>query len=117
MTEDPLVESHAVEALNAELIAQQARDKAQHVQMKQAFTEAVTEMLSENPTRYIDVSRVPLICQALIGLNDKMDKMVTQDQFWPVKTIVYGAVGLILTAVILALAYLVIHTQVPVSLM
>lgn len=115
--EDPLVESHTAEAMNAAIVAQEAHDKAQHVQMKQAFTEAVTEMLSENPTRYVDVSRVPLICQALIGINEKMDKMVTQDQFWPVKSIVYGAVGLILTAVMLALAYLVIHTQVPVSVM
>lgn len=112
---DPLVESHTAEAINAEIIAQQAREKAQHVQMKQAFTEAVTEMLSENPTRYVDVTRVPLICQAIVGLNEKMDQMVTQDQFWPVKTLVYGTVALILSAFIVALVYLVIHTQAPIS--
>lgn len=35
---------------------------------------------------------------------------VTQEEFKPVKSIVYGLVGLILTTVIMALLYLIIRT-------
>lgn len=43
-------------------------------------------------------------------INDKLDdKYVTKDEFRPVRNVVYGMVGIILTAVILALVYLVIH--------
>lgn len=58
--------------------------------------------------RYVDISRVPLLCQAVIGIDKKLDQMVTQDQFWPVKTLVYGFVGIVLTAVVVALVGLVI---------
>ncbi len=61
--------------------------------------------------RYVDISRVPLLCQAVIGIDKKLDDMVTQDQFWPVKTLVYGLVGIILTAVIVAVIALVIKTN------
>jgi len=54
--------------------------------------------------RYIDVSRVPLICQAILGIDAKLadikQNMVTQDQYWPVKTLVYGIVGILLTGLI-----------------
>lgn len=65
--------------------------------------------------RFIDVSRIPLICQSIVQIGDdiseikvSMNDLVTQDQFWPVKTIVYGIVALILTAVSGALLALVI---------
>lgn len=38
--------------------------------------------------------------------------LVTQDQFWPVEVIVYGAVGLILTAFLEAIIALIIVTKV-----
>lgn len=34
-------------------------------------------------------------------VNDKLAEFVTKDQFWPVKTIVFGCLGLILTYVVL----------------
>lgn len=35
-------------------------------------------------------------------------KYVTQDQFWPIKTLVYGATGIMLVAIIVAIVGLVI---------
>lgn len=68
--------------------------------------------------RFIDVSRVPLICQSInqIALDIKEIKatqatLVTQDQFWPVKTLVYGVVALMLTSVVGALLILVINSK------
>ena len=37
----------------------------------------------------------------LDNLDKKLESFVTKDQFWPVKTLVYSAVGIILTTVIL----------------
>lgn len=58
--------------------------------------------------RYIDVSRIPLICQSIISIDKKLDNLVSQDQFWPVKTIVYSMTGIILTGVIAALIALIL---------
>jgi hypothetical protein len=41
-------------------------------------------------------------------LTDQSDKYVTHDQFWPVKTAVYGMIGLILTSSIGAVIALVL---------
>lgn len=85
-------------------------------QTRREIRDAVQEAFSTSTSdgRYIDVSRVPLICQSIIGIDSKLDDMradmVTQDQFWPVKTIVYGLVGLILVAVVGALLVLVVKS-------
>jgi ABC-type phosphate transport system permease subunit len=39
-----------------------------------------------------------------------VDKYVTKDEFQPIKRIVYGVTGLILTSVIVALIALVVHS-------
>lgn len=39
------------------------------------------------------------------------DHHVTQAEFWPVKTIVYGGAGIILIAVMTALVYLVVTVK------
>ncbi len=65
---------------------------------------------------YIDISRIPLICQSIVtisknieSIHDKLDnKFVTKDVFYPVKTIVFGAVGIMLAAVFSAIVYQVI---------
>lgn len=118
-----LAESHSAEAQNAEIIAIQTREKAQRAQMKEVFAEAIEEMLSSNPTRYVDVSRVPLICQSIVGLDKKMgeiqtsldEKYVTKEQFWPVKIVVFGAVAIMLTAILGAIILLVIpHVEIAI---
>jgi hypothetical protein len=51
--------------------------------------------------------------QRLSDLVKKMDesyeKYVTQAEFWPVKMLVYGCVAIMLSSLICALIYLVIH--------
>ena len=62
--------------------------------------------------RFVDVSRVPLICQSIVGIHDSLKEiregMVTQVEFKPIKSIVFGLVGLILIAVVVALLGLVV---------
>jgi hypothetical protein len=48
------------------------------------------------------------ILQKVEDLDKKLDTFVTQDQFWPVKTIVYGLVGIIMISVVGTLVYSVI---------
>ena len=96
-----------------------------------AIREAVERAFSAgvDNRRFIDVSRIPLICQSIVqigkdvsdikhsmqenndAMNNRMEKFVTQDQFSPVKAIVYGIVGLVLTAVAIALLAMVVTTQ------
>lgn len=57
--------------------------------------------------RFIDISRVPLICQSIVGIDKKLSELVTQQEFWPVKTLVYGITGLMLSAVVGALLMLI----------
>jgi hypothetical protein len=46
-------------------------------------------------------------------MNEKLDTLtanfVTQGEFWPVKVLVYGCTGMMLTAVVGALLYMVIR--------
>ncbi len=82
-------------------------------EIQQAITDAVVKAFSVgiDNGRYIDVSRIPLICQSIVGIDSKLEEIVqnavTQDQFWPVKTIVYGITGMILAAAVGALLVLV----------
>lgn len=108
--DDPLVESKTAEAINAATIAEEARMNALkelHANIGDVVRNAVRAEMAPEKGRYIDVSRVPLICQAIVGINDKMGDMVTQDQFWPVKTLVYMFAGLMLLGVSLSLLLLV----------
>lgn len=90
-----------------------------------ATTEEAVEVLAkalrevfgdEKGQRFIDVSRIPLLCASVINtgkaieeINKKLDeKYVTKESFDPVKTLVFGLVGLILTGVVGALLGLVI---------
>ncbi len=74
------------------------------------ITKAVKEAFAADVEggRYVDISRVPLLCQAVIGLEKKLDKLVTKEEFWPVKTLVFSFVGLTLLAVFGALVALVV---------
>ena len=77
---------------------------------KQQIKEAVIEAFSAGVDngRYIDITRIPLICQSIVGIDNKLtdlsktidEKLVTQDQFWPVKALVFGTVGLLGTGVV-----------------
>lgn len=54
--------------------------------------------------------RLDVRLSELIKSIDKNTKeYVTKAEFWPVKILVYGVTGIILTAVITAVVYLVVH--------
>lgn len=87
-----------------------------------ALADALREVFGENQDarRFVDITRIPLICQSITGidktlteLKDMMEKnnenFVSQDAFMPIKYIVYGLVGMIMTGVIGALLTLVLR--------
>lgn len=79
----------------------------------QEVTESEKTMLQLVATkRFLDLERVPLICNDIAAIKGSMDmltkQMVTQDQFWPIKTLVYGFVGITLIAVIGGLLTLIL---------
>ena len=91
--------------------------------MTQALSDALREVFGEKikTQRFIDVSRIPLICQNINNMHENINEIksiikedsrlfITKDEFWPVKTIVYSLTGSILLAVIGAIVALVIKT-------
>ena len=84
-----------------------------------ALTKALRDVFGEHTKsqRFIDVSRIPLICKSIFDtsnklteINIKLDtKFVTKEAFFPVKSLVYGATSIILIAVFSAIVYLVIN--------
>ncbi len=95
--------------------AQAAVEIARHVQFQEIISQ-IDEKIEKavergfkagvDEKRYIDVTRIPLICQSIVGIDKKLDDLVTKTEFWPVKTIVYSLVGLILSGVVGALLML-----------
>lgn len=104
-------------AVHAARNAQQAIEVAREAQLASAIATAVKEAFNiEDNTgqkRFVDVSRVPLICQAIIGIQQSLTKieenMVTKETFSPIRSLVYGMVGLVLTGVVGALLTLVLR--------
>lgn len=118
-------------AVKATVVAQEVLDKAQKValelvQQNKSSDERVGKILADalkeafgehaNSGRFVDISRIPLICKSIIDTNEKLkeigekldNKYVTNEAFDPVKKVVYGMVGLILVAVVSALIYMVV---------
>jgi hypothetical protein len=111
--EAPLTESHSAEAINAQVVAAEAVEKARVAQMQEmleaseermteAFSTALRDVFDEKRSsgQFIDVSRIPLLCQSIIDIRGSMkdikDGMVTKQEFVPVRYLVYGACLLIL---------------------
>lgn len=89
--------------------------------LTRTLSAALREVFGENEVsgRFVDVQRIPLICKSIIDINEKLtdivsrmeksdEKHVSQDQFWPVKTIVYSGVGIVLAAVLTAVIGVVV---------
>ena len=107
----------------AALAAKQAAEQADEKTIN-SISEALRKVFGENERagKFIDVSRIPLICQNINEIHARLTDMaesmkennenyINKDMFWPIKTLVYGATGIILTGVISALVYLVVQTQ------
>jgi len=62
--------------------------------------------------RFVDVSRIPLICQSIVQMaadvKEIKEDMVSKDRFVLVERVVYGGVSLILVGVLGALIQLVV---------
>ncbi len=112
-------EQASAEAVHKVKNAQQAVEMARHVQIESILTSdifvktveaAVIKGFSASAGegRYIDVTRIPLICQSIVGIDKKLEQLVTQQEFWPVKTLVYGIVGLMLSGMVGALLMLIL---------
>lgn len=105
------VAKHATEVVNKKIEHEQSQEE----RTTNALAEALREVFGENQKsqRFIDTSRIPLICKSIYDMHEKIerllewmekseerndDRYVNKDQWWPVKTIVYSGVGLALVA-------------------
>lgn len=90
-------------------------DSEHQIEIERAARQAVREELDSEmgDRRYINLERVPLICQSIIRIDQNIEelkaRMVTQDSFFPVRNLMYGMVGLILSGVVGALLMLVLR--------
>lgn len=89
---DPLLESHNAEALNAVVAAEEARQKAAHISLVNAFREVLTD---EGGSPLL-IKRIPFICTDIGEIKKSQDKMM--GDFWWMKWI--GGVGVSLATVI-----------------
>jgi hypothetical protein len=68
--------------------------------------------LAEYQTDHDLLIRVNTLVETMSNdLKDMKSHFVTQAEFWPVKVLVYGCTGLMLTTVVGSLLYLVIRTH------
>lgn len=92
-----LAESKSAEALNAEVVAAEARERAQQAErdaaraeMTQMFSEALREAFGEQRSkgRFVDISRIPLICKNIEAIDVKLEKIITtmEDNYVKVET-------------------------------
>ena len=88
------------------------------LRVKNLLAEALRDAFGEHEAskRFVDVTRIPLLCKSIIDTNKRLeniesmlsDKYVTKEAFTPIKSLVYGATGLILVSVVGALLTLVV---------
>jgi len=97
-----LAQSKSAEAVNAAANAAEAVERAREAQMASAFAKALQEVFSIEDgggrKRFIDVSRVPLICQSIVGIDKRMSAI--EDSLKWVTRVVIGAVILALLALL-----------------
>ena len=88
----------------------------------QALADAITKVLGENKDdqRFIDVTRIPLICLSITGIHENLKELkemmkemntnfVNRETFKPVQYITYGLVSMIMTGVIGSLLTIVLR--------
>lgn len=98
--------------------------------LKSTMITIVNDALGQNPARYVDISRIPLICKSIFditqymkSIDEKLDtKYVSKEKFEPVQEAVEAlradknkVVWLVISVVILALLGLVVgpHLIIP----
>ncbi len=86
-----------------------------------ALSDALRDVFGENSAsgRFIDVGRIPLICQSILNINANLNKMTewmdgsdkkyaSKEEFGLVQKIVFGCIALILVAFVGAVIGLVL---------
>lgn len=74
--EDPLVQSHSAEAVQATAVAQEAIEKARTSQLNAAISRGLEEYFeSRSSKRFIDINRIPFICDDIKGIHEKINAM------------------------------------------
>lgn len=84
------------------------------------LADALRQVFGENVAqqRFVDVSRIPLICKSILDMHANIGEiktmmreerkgLVNQDQFYPVRNIVYGIMGLLGAATMAAIFKLI----------
>ncbi len=83
--------------------------------VKQQLENVVTKLNaieSSLETKYVQATEMALLSTAIANLEKKM---VTQDQFWPIKTLVYGAVAFGLIGILSTIGYVInLVTRMPI---
>ncbi len=81
----------SAEAVHKTKNAQQAIEIAREAQMASAIAQAVKEVFSlddgNGQKRFVDISRVPLICQAVVGIDQRL-KSIEGNMTWGVRIII-----------------------------
>lgn len=69
--DDPLVDSHNAEALNAVAVAEEAKQKAQAAQMHTVVTSALQEVLTQGDegTKRLLIQKIPLLCSDILKIK------------------------------------------------
>lgn len=108
--------------LSSQSTPQQETDMESVKTLADAITKAIND--NKGDKRFVDLPRVPLICLSITEIHKALDEIkgdikdmmvgfnknfVSKDQFWPVRTVVFGLVGLILAGVVGALITLVLR--------
>ena len=77
--------------------------------LREVIQEAVTEALNRGAKdkKYVDVGRIPFICDDIRGIHSALKEVVTKDDFILVRNIVFGFITIIVLAFMGALFTLV----------
>ncbi len=90
--------------------------------LKSTIVDVMENVFGKEESTYIVKNRVPLLCQSVIQMKgdisdiklmmtDQYRKLVTKEEYAPVKIIVYGIVGTVLSSFMAGLVYLVFKSH------
>lgn len=103
--QDPLVESHNAEAVNAQAVAEEAKQKAFHAELVGALREVLADN-DDDDSRPMLIKRIPLICNDIRGIHEMLIKM--EGTLTLVSRLVFGFVAIILMGVMGAVGTVVL---------
>lgn len=122
------MESSSAEASQAVSVAEEARQRAHESLITKVVNDTLGTFFAQqtDKERFVSTQRIPFICNDIREMKDQMvesvklqrefqeklekrldDGYVSREAFWPVKTLVYGFVAMILTATVGAIIALV----------